>query len=256
MSNLVDQAHDAIRELFNTVDQIVAVCEWVRDVLIRNDVPSSKITVSRQGLPQDESNEKPSWKKDDTDLEPIPSDEFSEERPLRLIFLGRLDSTKGLHVVIRALQQIPEAPIRLDVYGVTQGESEYVNTIQELASKDSRVTWCDPVSSEEVPDRIRGHDVLVAPSQWLETGPLVVYEAFAAGRPVVGSDLGGISELVTDGTDGLLVEPSEPQKWAKVIRSLALDSTILKDLKRGVTPPRKMKDVARDMLSCYQELFA
>ena len=48
-------------------------------------------------------------------------------------------------------------------------------------------------------------DVLAVPSQWLETGPLVVLEAFAAGTPVIGSDLGGIRELVSDGRDGLLV---------------------------------------------------
>src|SRR5207253_11522125 len=48
-------------------------------------------------------------------------------------------------------------------------------------------------------------DALVVPSLWLESGPQVVYEAFGVQTPVIGSDLGGIGELVQHGRTGFLV---------------------------------------------------
>lgn len=252
MSSLVEQAHDAIRELFETVDHIVAVCEWVRDVLVRNDVSSSKIAVSRQGLPQDKNDGEASLE-GNTNVDPLPSEGFSEERPLRLIFLGRVDPTKGLHVVLRALQRIPEEPLRLDVYAVLQGESEYADSVRRLAEDDDRVAWYESVPSKEVPGRIRAHDALVVPSQCLETGPLVVYEAFAAQRPVIGADLGGIAELVTDNGDGVLVNPEDDrQAWGRVFSRLAANPSWVAELQKKVESPRTMKAVAREMVDFYR----
>ncbi len=71
------------------------------------------------------------------------------------------------------------------------------------------------------------YDVLAVPSQWLETGPLVVMEAFAAGVPVLGSNLGGIGELVTSGVDGLLVEPASIVAWRTALEALCRDRELL-----------------------------
>ena len=93
------------------------------------------------------------------------------------------------------------------------------------------------------------HDVLAVPSQCLETGPLVVLEAFAAGTPVIGANLGGIAELVTDGVDGLLVEPAA---WATTLQRCATDRDLLPRLRAGIRPPRTMATVADEMLALYE----
>ncbi len=54
-------------------------------------------------------------------------------------------------------------------------------------------------------DTLASYDATVVPSQWLETGPLIVLESFAAGTPVIGSNLGGVAELVSHDRDGWLV---------------------------------------------------
>lgn len=255
MSRLVEQTHDAVRRVFGTVDHIVAVCEWVRDVLVRNDVPTSKITVSRQGLPQDEKNGETSQNETNTDADPIPSGGFSEERPLRLIFLGRVDPTKGLHVVLRALQKIPETPVHLNVYGIVQENSEYVESVRALVEADPRVSWREPVASSKVPDRIRAHDALVVPSQWLETGPLVVYEAFAAGRPVIGSDLGGVAEIVAGGRDGVLVSPADDaHEWKETLMEMCSTPSLVAGLQGRVQPPRTMEDATEDIIDLYRSV--
>jgi glycosyltransferase involved in cell wall biosynthesis len=164
-----------------------------------------------------------------------------------------VDPTKGLHVVLRALQLIPEAAVHLDVYGIVQENSEYVESVRTLVEEDPRVSWREPVPSSEVPDRIRAYDALIVPSQWLETGPLVVYESFAAGRPVIGADLGGISEIVTDGQDGVLVSPEhEVSEWSRTLRRLVSKPSLVSALKEKVFRPRTMQDAAGDMIDCYQ----
>jgi len=95
---------------------------------------------------------------------------------------------------------------------------------------------------------------LAVSSQWLETGPLVVLEAFAAKVPVIGSRLGGIAELVRDGVDGLLVEPSSTEDWAKKLRRLMDDPSLLLRLRSNVRAPRTITTVANEMASIYQSL--
>jgi len=96
---------------------------------------------------------------------------------------------------------------------------------------------------------------VVVPSQGMETGPLVVLEAFAAGVPVLGSALGGIPDKVRDGVDGLLVDPYHAvEAWRAALLRVGADRDLVAALTRGVRPPRSMAEVAREMRAIYAEL--
>ena len=73
-----------------------------------------------------------------------------------------------------------------------------------------RTTFTDFLPQNEVAERLRGADVLVQPSL-TEACPLPVAEAMACGKPVVGSRVGGIPELVADGVTGILAESANPE---------------------------------------------
>jgi glycosyltransferase involved in cell wall biosynthesis len=120
---------------------------------------------------------------------------------------------------------------------------------------DGRIRFHEPVPPQQVIEEISRYDVLAVPSEWLETGPLVVLEAFAAGIPVIGSALGGIRELVRHEIDGLLVEPGSVSGWRGTLRRLSREPGLLERLRRGIQPPRTMDRVAGDMLSLYGELL-
>ena len=122
--------------------------------------------------------------------------------------------------------------------------------------KDPRVVFLPALPpSEAVGETMRRCDLVVVPSRWLETGPLVVLEAFAAGTPVLGTRLGGIAELVNDQIDGLLMSPQDPGAWASAIAALAAAPERVARLRTGIIPPRTMDDVARDMAGLYQTLL-
>jgi glycosyltransferase involved in cell wall biosynthesis len=104
---------------------------------------------------------------------------------------------------------------------------------------------------------LTAYDAVVVPSQWVETGPLVVLESFAAGVPVLASELGGIAEKVRHDVDGLLVPAYQLHAaWSSVIERCVSDPAVLPRLRAGVTPPRSMNDVAREMAQVYAQVVA
>jgi glycosyltransferase involved in cell wall biosynthesis len=143
--------------------------------------------------------------------------------------------------------------MELHLYGVTQsaGDDRYWNMLKGLAADDPRITFLPPVPHDEVIALLRRYHLLGVPSRWLETGPLVVLEAFAAGTPVIGSNLGGIADSVRDQRDGLLLAPEDVQAWANAFRRCAVDRHFLADLRKGVKPPRRVAEVAREMAQLY-----
>ena len=242
MSALVSEGHQRFCALMEKADRVVAVCDWVADVLRLNGVPENKLVLSRQGLLGTPSSGRR--------LERNP------RQPLRLAYFGRIDWTKGIDILIEALAQIPEALVTLDVYGVNQpGSDPYFAGLCGMAANDSRIVFHATVPPDDVVATMYAYDLVAVPSRWLETGPLVVLEAFAAGTPVLGARLGGIAELVTHDVDGLLVVPGDPIAWSEAIGSLAATPDRIEELRRGIGPPRSMEDAAADMAALYCKLL-
>ena len=121
--------HEAFRKMASEVHHIVAVCNWVYELLLRNSVSASKVSISRHGI---------SWTPDQT-IAPIASCEADDE--VRLVFVGRLSPTKGLHILINALRMVPTLKISLHNYGVVQSsaDGDYQKEVSTLASDDPRI---------------------------------------------------------------------------------------------------------------------
>jgi len=241
MSDLVALRHAATRSLLAIVDRVVAQCRWAKQMLIANGVEEYKIIGSPQGI------EVPS--------EPARRPKREPDGSLKVAFFGRLAPEKGPEILLEALRLLPELRLSLDVFGVVQGgDDAYADKVRSLIAEDRRVGLQEPLPREVVIEHLAWFDVLAVPSQWLETGPLVVLEAFAAGVPVIGSSLGGIRELVRDEVNGLLVAPDSVHAWAQALLRLATEDGLIERLASGVCPPRHIDDVADDMASLYANL--
>lgn len=246
MRELVNCRTQAFQSLMLEVDHIIAVCDWVKKVLILNQVPQQKIVVIRQGLCQELLPET-------EEFSPLSSP--TSDPPLRLVFFGRLDPTKGIDILIQAFIAHPQLNATLDIYGICQSTSgdSYQAKIQHLSRNDHRINWKTPVLPAQVVKTMRNYNLLVVPSQWLETGPMVVLEAFAAGIPVIGSNLGGIGELVEHHVNGILVEASCIKAWGQQLQFLCDNREQLGRLQSGITPPPTMEMVAQKMKLIYRK---
>ncbi|MBW4441167.1 MAG: glycosyltransferase [Plectolyngbya sp. WJT66-NPBG17] len=221
-------------------DRIVVVCQWLYDAFVLNGVPESKLVLSRHGV--------------STSVKPIAR---SPNSPIRIGFLGRWQETKGVQILAQALQQIPNAPVELVIHATHADQHSAANreSVLAIAKTDSRIQINPPLARSEITNALAQFDLLAVPSQWLETGPLVVLESLAAGTSVIGSNLGGISELVRHGIDGWLVPARDVKSWANAIAHLSENPDTIEQLKQGIQPVKTRQAVAAEMLQLYRSLI-
>jgi phosphatidyl-myo-inositol alpha-mannosyltransferase len=135
---------------------------------------------------------------------------------LRVLFVGRPEERKGLPVLVRAFEALVEhVPARLTVIG-----AERDDVLRYLADPEA-MRWIDVrgrVSGERLWQSLHEADVLCAPSLAGESFGMVLTEAFAAGTPAIASEIAGYSDVVTDGVDGVLVPPGDPQRLAEELQ--------------------------------------
>jgi len=136
------------------------------------------------------------WIPNAVDLErigPLPDD----DRPGRsFLYAGRLAREKGLPVLI-------EAAARAGVPLVIAGDGPEASALQALASRSGgAVRFTGHLAFPELIALVRASRAAVLPSEWYENAPMSILETYALGRPVIGSALGGIPELVRDGVTG------------------------------------------------------
>ncbi|MCP9773911.1 glycosyltransferase [Synechococcus sp. Tobar12-5m-g] len=223
--------HQAWLELTELADAIHVLAAWSRDVLLRQGITEQKIHLIRTAGPP---------------LLPPRQRRPMQDGVLRLVYWGRCHPVKGLHLVIEAIRRLPaEAPIQLDFYG-PYWDSAYGQQLLERISVDHRFRLMGNRPKDQLLPLLQGYDLAVVPSTWLETGPLTVLEAFAAGLPVAGSNLGGIKELL-DGAAGHLL-PQEAKAWQHFLQRSLNNPEALKQ------PPllvRAFSAVATELLPVY-----
>ena len=140
---------------------------------------------------------------------------------LRVLFVGRPEERKGLPILLRAFEALVEhVPARLTVVGADDEElARYLPDPDPARHIDA----LGRVSDDELWARLRGADVLCAPSLAGESFGMVLTEAFAAGTPVVASRIAGYSDVVTDGVDGVLVPPADAQALGEELQRFHLE---------------------------------
>lgn len=131
------------------------------------------------------------------------------DRPFRFGFLGQVRRAKGLHLLIEAFLAARLAGAELWVAG--SGDRRFEEELRGRTADQPTVRWLGFVSPAELLGSV---DVLVVPSIWQDTAPLVILEAFAHGVPVLAAKRGGIPEFVPPGT-GWVFDPEQPQEFKR-----------------------------------------
>lgn len=155
-------------------------------------------------------------------IEVLPhSIDLSDYRPRpgqgeHVLYVGRLSPEKGVLTLLRAMKTVRSRPLLVVGDGLQREELVRFAKTEGL----DHVAFLGPKTGAELRDLIRGALLVVVPSVWYEVTGLVLYEAFACGKPVVASRIGGIPEVVDDGVNGLLVEPGNPDELAAAIQHL------------------------------------
>jgi glycosyltransferase involved in cell wall biosynthesis len=144
----------------------------------------------------------------------------------RLLFVGRIDSRKGIDLAVEALRSLPD-PATLTVAG--EGDATYLDELRRLAGEPGlagrvRFTRSD---RDRLHELYADADAVVFPVRWDEPWGLVPLEAMSVGVPVVASGLGGSAEYLRDRDNCLIFDPDAgPGALAAAVRGLGSDPAL------------------------------
>jgi len=172
----------AHRGTWRSVDRFVALTSAIADHLRGYGIPAERIVVKPNGL-----------------ADPGPPPPLGDG----FLFLGRLSPEKGLGLLLEAWQRHPDGS--LGTLRVA-GDGAERTLVERVAAERTDVTYLGSLDAAGVRKAMADSAVVVVCPRWHDVLPTVVIEALAAGRPVLGTALGGVPYLVGDA--GWVVEPS------------------------------------------------
>ena len=231
-----------IRDRMEQVDHIIVYTRLMQDLLLANGIGSGKIEISPYGI--------------DTSHISTPPHERRIPPPLRVGFVGTLAPHKGCDILVQAVKSLPqELGVTLDIHGNLDRFRHFVKKLRRLTGDDERINFAGPFQRERVGQVLSELDVLVVPSRWYENQPGVILEAFAAGLPVVATNLGGMSEFVKHEENGLLFELENSRDLALQLRRLGEESGLIERLRAGIGPVKTVEENVDELEVLYGRLL-
>ena len=171
---------------------------------------------------------------------------------LRFGYMGRLEAAKGIAPLLEAFAaaQLPQA----ELWVAGNGKPEVVEPLRQRYAH-APVRFLGRVAPRDFYPHI---DVMVVPSMWHEPLGMVVAEALAFGKPVIGSRRGGIPEMIREGENGLLFEPDTPGDLIAALRQLAADADVRHRMgeaaKRSARPFLDVDGWVDQYLTLYEQI--
>ena len=185
-----------------------------------------------------------------------------------LLFVGRLVSAKGCHLLLRAMKEILafRENAKLLIVGskwyADESLSTYIEELKVLAEQVSdSVIFTSYVPVNEIPKYFASADLFICPSQWKEPLARVHYEAMAAGLPIITTKRGGNPEVLQNREVGIVIkEYKEPKEFVKAVTKLLENPKLAKKMgtigRKNVEETYNFDRVAADLEWIYTTLHA
>ena len=215
--NMVEMYFHHYMSYYRDVDMYVAVSRFYRDKMIEFGFPEEKITYLPNYID-------------------ITEYVVSNAHEGYMLYFGRLSEEKGLKTFIRAAALNPA--IVHYIAGAGPMEVELKALVEEEGI--ANVIFLGFKSGEELKGLISQAACVIVPSEWYENCPMSVLESFASARPVIGSDIGGIPELISEAVDGLIFKTNDAKDLALKIKWMATNKA--EALTMGLSGRKKVEE--------------
>jgi glycosyltransferase involved in cell wall biosynthesis len=215
------------------VDTYIALTRFQAERLIAGGLPAEKFRIKPNFVP---------------DVAPSDVVPFAAREPRYALYVGHLSAHKGVRTLLKAWRQLLNLPLKVVGSGPLLEE---LVAYTEAHGLDVEFTGLLPRS--EVLGLVRRAAVQVVPSEWYEGFPLVIAEAQYCGTPVVASRIGGLPELVVEGSMGALFEPGNAMDLAKAVGSVVAG---LEGVTSRVQPLPRVTHSAMDSFQALKSIYA
>lgn len=232
---------DRLLAEYDLADFLIVPSSFVAESLMHSGIPSQKIIVLPYGV----------------SLRYFSSEALCQERDKRLfriLFVGQIIPLKGIHHLVQAFARLRLPQSELVIVG--QGDAEYQRLLKRFAAPDISVRFTGQLTQAELKTYYQNSDVFVLPTL-SEGSALVVYEAMAAGLPVVTTHNAG--SVVRDGVEGLLFPVCDVQALQDKIHHLYQHPEIRLDM--GNSARARVQEFTWEryrerLLEVYARIFA
>lgn len=212
---------------FDLVDQFISPSDFLRQRYIDWGIPAEKIAV----IENSQSDSHPL----------LPRELVGSETRNRFGFFGQINPYKGFDVLLEAINLMPKIErkkIVLEVHGANLEFQtiDFQEKIKKLATplvKQGVVLWIGPYQPNELRARMANIDWVCLPSIWWENSPMIIQEAFSLARPVICSDIGGMSEKIFNGVNGIHVPARNVKAWGDTLTRASSYSKEWESLMKG-----------------------
>lgn len=236
-----------LRSFLKVCSVVFSCAEWSIPLLLRNGTEEKVLRYCPQGVSSEmveickEADQQRSAKKEFT-----------------IGYVGRIVPVKGVDILVGAFRSLHAEDARLRIYGWPEvvPKSAFYDQIKRAADEDARITLVPRLTMTEMMKQYADIDLLCIPSISLETGPLVLFEAFQRGIPVFASDRIGQMQLLQE--RGEVVEPNTVEGWHLALQQAVEEYRCgewshVRARACGTGSLRSMIDVARDVSTGYAE---
>jgi glycosyltransferase involved in cell wall biosynthesis len=228
-----------LRQVLANANRVIAPAEFVQNWYADHGLETDNVTVLPPGLDYPAGLQQPRRE-----------DKGERERPLRFGYIGGLSTQKGVHVLLQAFRQLPPT-VELWVAGDLTFDPAYVQSLQALATP--QVRFVGRLDRSTIWQMLADIDLLIVPSLWYETFAFVISEAFAAGIPVIASDLGVMAERVRHEVDGLLVVPGDVAAMRAALHRFLTEPTLRRHLQNNIQPVQTIANHAGQISALYSQ---
>lgn len=240
----IKQRHQFFRKALKLCDAVISPSQFLAEQFKNNGINHHCVRLIGNGLLQSRQVLKPS------------------QALNRFGFFGKTTEAKGLLVFLRAiwrLQGLTEDAFKIEIFGdglEKQPAAFQYRTANLLEGEISKVIqWHGRYNQNNLQSLMECIDWVVMPSIWWENAPLVIQEAFAFQRPVIGSGIGGILESIRH-RGGLSFHAGDDHDLAKVMKNAIGNHTLHQRLRESIQPPLDSLQCAIEHTNLYAELLA
>jgi glycosyltransferase involved in cell wall biosynthesis len=226
-----------LRRVLNNAAWLIAPTEFVRETYQQLGAPADRIRVIPHGIEVPRS---------------LPATPPRSSPALRVTYIGGLAWQKGVHVLVEAVAGMSAEGVHLSIYGDATVFPDYVADLKRHAQQ-TQIEFAGRLARADLWRVLREADVVVVPSLWYETASLIIQESFAAGVPVIASDLGALRERIADNIDGLLFAPGDSAALRTVLQRCVNEPELVRRLRDGIRPVRSIEEHVSDLEALYAD---
>lgn len=242
---IYDSLTENIKKALSAADRVITVSTKNRDVLIEKlGVPENKIKI----IPNGYNPELFSLKDKQKSRKKL---SLPEDAKI-VISVGKLHPVKGFDNLIRSAKMLEKDDMKFYIIGDGPEMDNLSNMIKEL-SLEKNVKLIGNRSHDEIPDWIAASDIFVLPSR-SEGNPTVMFEALGCGKPFIGTDVGGVTDIIKDEKIGLVVKRDDPGELAGAIKTALgkkWDGKYIHEFSKQYT----WENIVKEIVRIYKEVL-